>query len=175
MAEHWEGGYIGSQPLPPAGIKGRTPEEILKATTIRGHLEFVSVAHGVCPRCSAVVEHSVQVCEDHDAEATLCDRCGKWQTIQASARCTNCIYQMGGLLLNLLVGNLDLRRFVADHGLDPIVDGEHWGWDYEEVRSVDPFEAQVTVQIGDDAISLTVDADPKVVEVEEIRGPESGC
>lgn len=160
-------GYVGSLPLPPAGIKGRSAFEVMKAAITRGHLDFVSAANDICPKCSAVMDHSVAVCEAHHVEEGVCEVCGNRHAAHVDSHCTNCIYGIDGILLNHLIGSLELRRFVAEQGLDPIVDGEQWGWDFEEeIRSSDPFEAQYTITVGDEAITLTVGPDFSVVETE---------
>lgn len=168
-------GYTGSVPLPPAGLKGRSAFEVMKAAITRGHLEFVSAANDICPKCSAVVEHSVEVCEDHHIEEGVCPDCGNRHAVHVLSRCTNCIYGMGGILLNHLIGNLELRQFVAEQGLDPIVDGEQWGWDFEEVvLSTDPFEARYTIPVGDEAITLTIGPDFSVLDAEREDSINSG-
>lgn len=70
---------------------------------------------------------------------------------------------MNGPFANHLVGNLELRRFVADHGIDPIIDGVEWGSEYEEdIGSTDPFEARFTFTIDGDSIMLTVNSNLSV-------------
>ncbi len=139
----------------------------MKAAITRGHLDFVSAANDICSKCSAVMEHSAEVCEDHHVDDGVCETCGNRHAVLLRSRCTNCIHRVGGMLLNHLIGNLELRRFVADQGLDPIVDGEQWGWDFEEeVVSADPFEARYTIPVGDEAITLTVGPDLSVVDTE---------
>jgi hypothetical protein len=163
-------GYLGSQPLPPAGLRGRTPDDVLRAASMWGHVDFLALAHDVCPRCSAVVEHSVRVCETHTAADGLCAACDRRHRVQINSRCTNCVYEVDGPFVNYLVGNLELRRFVAEQGIDPIVDGVTWGSAYgEDVASTDPFEACFTFAVDGRAISLTVADDLSVVEVARRR------
>lgn len=159
-------GILGGYPFPPAGVKNRTPREALFAASTWGHLETISLANDVCPRCADVVEHTIRVCEDHDRSAGLCPDCDRRHAVQIYTTCSNCFHQADGMAINRLIGSPELRAFVAEHGLDPIAEGVKWGWDYtEEVVSTEPFEGRFTFTIGDEALTLTVDEDLDTVEV----------
>lgn len=161
-----EYGWLGGFSLPPAGIQGRSTGDLLAAGSTWGHLEILAAAYGICPRCSARVEHSVQVCQDHAVDTHLCGNCNRRQAVQIHRECTNCIYSGHGMFLTHLLGSADLRTFVWEHGVDPIADGVSWGWDYEEdILSIDPFRARFTYVMGEDSITLTVDSELKVVDV----------
>lgn len=161
-----EHGWLGGLSLPPAGIEGRSHDEILRAGSAWGHLEILAAAYDICPRCSARVEHSVRVCENHVVDEDLCEHCHRRQATQVYRECTNCIYNGHGMFLTHLLGSPDLRTFVWEHGIDPIADGVSWGWDYEEeIISVDPFRARFTYTMEGDSITLTVDEELDVVGV----------
>ena len=159
-------GYLGQFPLPAAGIDGRTPEEVLDAASLWAHLELLAAANGVCPRCSAVVDRSVHVCEDHDASEGLCPTCDQRHEVTIENRCTNCVYEIQGIAVIQLISNPDLRSFVAERGIDPLAQGVKWGWEYDEnVHSAEPFEATFTFAIDGDGITLRVDDEFEVVDV----------
>lgn len=161
-----EYGWLGGFSLPPAGIQGRSPGELLAVGSAWGHLEILAAAYGICPRCSARLEHSVQVCENHTVDNDLCGHCSRRQAVQIHRECTNCIYKGHGMFLTHLLGSADLRTFVWEHGIDPIADGVSWGWDYQEdIISVDPFRATFTYVLDNDSITLTVDEELNVVDV----------
>lgn len=161
-------GYLGSMELPPAGVQGRTPEALLDAASIWGHLDILAAANGVCPLCSGAVSQRPDVCADHDADDGLCPNCDRRHAVQADRRCANCHYRQVGPFVTRLFADLRLRLFIGKHGIDPIVDGLRWGWEYEEeVLSVDPFAARFTFTIDGDAIELTVDDELAVTEVIE--------
>ncbi|MEF8812878.1 MAG: helix-turn-helix domain-containing protein [Halovenus sp.] len=164
-------GYLGSVPLPPAGVQDRTPEEVFQASSTWGVLELLAVASGVCPRCSASLTESLSICEDHDATESLCDQCENRHAIMITRRCPNCLYEQGGAFVLALMANIHLLRFLIANGLNPVSpsaptahDAALMNYD-EDLLSVDPFEARFTFSIDENSLTLTVDDDLQVVEV----------
>ena len=166
-----ESGLLGYLRLPPAGVHGRSAEEVLSAAFTWGDLQFMARGSGICPRCSASIEESARVCESHDASDGVCEDCHNRYAVQHHARCTNCIYETEGLFMLSLLANTELLAFFTTHGLNPVsasseLDVYAVTGDYEEeVLSRDPFEARFTFTIGRDSITLTVDEDLEVVSV----------
>ncbi|MFB6301226.1 MAG: winged helix-turn-helix domain-containing protein [Halobacteriales archaeon] len=168
-----ESGFLGALPMPPAGIQGRTAEEVYEAAWTWANLDFLAEASGICPECSARLDRSVSVCEEHATDNGLCDSCGGRHAVKFHAACTNCIHEMPrGPAVMGLVSNTDLLAFLADHDLNPVspesdaivdVDQVHMGYD-EEVLSTDPFRARFTFRIDDDTLTLTVGAGLTVLE-----------
>lgn len=166
-----ESGYLGYHPLPPSGVKGRTPNEVHRAAWVWGNLEILSLASGLCPRCSARVETSLDVCENHDPSDGLCPECDREQVLNIVFACTNCIYEAGGSIVLVLLANRDLLDFTIRHGLNPVhpestaaVNVLHSSLD-EDVRSVDPFEAELTFSYDGDQLTFTIDEDLNVATV----------
>ena len=165
-------GLLGYLRLPPAGVQGRSPDEILAAAFTWGDLQFMARGSGVCPRCSAPLEESVEICSDHEVDGGICKTCDNRYAIQHHAQCPNCIYDSTGLFMLSLLANTELLDFFTSHGLNPVsasseLDVYAVTGDYdEELLSLDPFEACITFTIGDDAITLTVGDDLSVVETE---------
>jgi len=158
-----EEGYLGRLPLPPAGLQRRPPGEILRTAWTWGNLEVLSIANGICPRCSATVEETIRVCETHDVGDGLCNACEGRYAAGISFACTNCVFEAGGGFVIALVTQTDLLSFVTGHGLNPVspesirvIDEVHGDYE-EEIASVDPFEARFTFRIGEDALALTVE------------------
>ena len=169
-------GYLGRLPLPPAGLRNRTPTEVLRAAWTWGNLEIFAMSAGICPRCSATVDHTLRVCEDHDASDGLCAECRGRQAVRLTVSCTNCIFGSGGIFSIDLVSNTDLLDLLTDHGLNPVVPdsirrvNEVHG-DYEETLiSRDPFRARFTFDVDGDTLALTVDDDLEVVEATRSGG-----
>lgn len=164
-----EDGYLGSLSLPPAGVHGRTPRELQQAASTWGHLEILAAVSGICPSCSARVEHSVSVCEDHDATDGLCDECGNRHALWFHLQCTNCIYDLRSAIGGLLAATTEVLAFLTAHGLNPFSPTPRYHrnvWDFdEEVLGTDPIEARYTFTVGDDSISVTVDEELNVVDV----------
>ncbi|MFB6173369.1 MAG: ArsR/SmtB family transcription factor [Halobacteriales archaeon] len=163
-----EGGYLGYLPIPPAGVEGRDPEELYRAAWTWANLEIMSMAAGVCPRCSATVEYSVDVCGNHDPGGTVCGECDRRKAVGLHVDCTNCIFDVGGTINIGLVANTDLLAFLTEHGLNPVapeavaaVNRVHDAFE-EEVVSEEPFEARFTFGLEGDTLTLTVDEDLEV-------------
>ena len=158
-------GWLGGYNLPPAGIYGRSPAEILQTASLWTHLAFIAWGNDVCPRCSATVEQTLRVCEGHDTLDGLCPKCDRRHAVQLTSRCTNCGATMEGLFGNHLMKSPQLRSFVADHDIDPITDGVEWGWDYEEeVLSSDPFKARFIYTVDGETLTLTVDDNLEITD-----------
>lgn len=166
-------GFIGYTRLPPAGLQDRSFSDALAAASLWSFRDFLAMASGVCPRCAAVVEQSTHVCRSHDADGGRCERCNCRHAVQVATRCTNCIHEtVTPLVLGRLVSATPLVAFLASRGVDPLAPDRGSRLyavllDYEEdVRSVDPFRGRFTFQVGEDSLTLTVDDELEVVDVE---------
>ena len=160
--------------LPPAGIAGRDPEEVILAASRWTNAESVTTAFGICPRCSARLDESVAVCGTHARTDRLCPDCNRRYAVLYETSCTNCVFETEIVLGNKLLTNLEVRAFLIEHGMNPLFPQSkrfrETFIDYdEEVRSVDPLEVILTFAVDDDAISVTVDDAIEVVDV--TRGP----
>lgn len=158
-------GYLGRLSLPPAGLQDRTPQEIVEAAWIWGELEVMAMSTGVCPRCSADLERSIDVCPDHDASEGLCETCGRRYAANINVDCSNCIFGAGGLFTVALAATIPFLEFLTTHDVNPLT--QRWttaNYD-EEILSVDPFEARFTFTLNGDRRSMTVDDELTVVDV----------
>lgn len=165
-------GWLGGYHLGPAGAMDRDPHEMLHASSLKSHLQVLAWANGLCPACDGTVERSVNVCEYHTGGDQLCDRCQRRHAVQVHVTCTNCPNEIDGMAINVLAAHLPLRQFIADHGIDPIVEGFKWGWDYkEEIRSHDPLEIAFTFELDGEAMTVVVDDQLTVIDVERERIP----
>jgi DNA-binding HxlR family transcriptional regulator len=172
-------GVIGANGLPPAGILDRSPSEMLQAATAWTHMKMFYEWADLCPRCSASMDQSADICETHDANDGVCEACGGQQAIIHESQCTNCNFKGRRLFSLRLFGHTEFLHFVTGHGLNPIAPSNplsFWGHftPYEEeIISTDPFKAKFTFTIGEDAITLTVDDSFLVVDVTEHPADES--
>ncbi|WP_336135452.1 winged helix-turn-helix domain-containing protein [Natronomonas amylolytica] len=164
-------GFLGHLRLPPAGLEGRTPAEALETANIWGHLDFMAMASGVCPRCGARIDQRVTVCENHTLEDGLCDRCDCRHAVQLHSQCTNCIHkETAPFVFGRLIATVEVLDFLTSHGINPVAHehGTDFGralLDYdEEVLSVDPFEARFTLSANDETLTVTVDDELSVVD-----------
>jgi len=163
-------GYLGGLALPPAGVQGRTPGEVFRAAWTWGNLEILSMACGICPRCSAAIDHSVTTCEDHDDAEGLCEQCDRRHAVYVTVRCTNCNFDIGGGIMLAVGADTDLLAFLTDHGINPVapdstaaINRVHE--DYrEELLATDPLEARFTFALDDEALVMAVDGNLAVLD-----------
>jgi DNA-binding transcriptional ArsR family regulator len=157
---------VGRLYLPPAGVRDRSPAGILEAAEIWSTAHGQSLSRGVCPLCSAVVDQSIRVCEDHDGTAGRCDACDQRFGVTIRRDCTNCLVDMVSPFAQHLLSSTELIAFMCGHGIDPVVPNAfHFASLDEEIVSSDPFEARFTFSADGEALSLTVDDELSVVRV----------
>ncbi len=157
---------LGALYLPPAGVEGRTPDEVLNAAFTWAYAEWMVADNGVCPRCSAAVEHTIEVCEDHATDVSVCRQCGRRKTVNVRFDCSNCTFTLRSVLSMYLASTTELLAFTTARGIDPLADPWDWGWEYEEeVLSTDPFEGRFSFTVAGDPITVTVDDDLAVTDV----------
>ncbi len=173
-----EVGTLGHISLPPAGVQGRTPTEMLNAAQVWSNLDLLGDSAGVCSRCSGTVERSVTVCEDHDVSADICDHCERRHRVLFEVECMTCPNSKSGIAIVCLLAETELLSFLTDHGGNPLMPetydvGPGALANYkEDVLSIDPFEAKFTFTIDNDALTLTIDENVSVVDVERDRNFE---
>jgi hypothetical protein len=156
---------VGGVGLPPAGVRGRSPDDLLQVAEIWSVAKSQSLARDICPHCAAPVTRSVSVCEEHDSTDGHCSACDQQFAVTAHFECTNCIASGENVFTGYLLGSTDLMRFMIDHGIDPVAPEAFHLTDLEEqVHSVDPFRGEFTFRADGEAITLTVDDDLSVVE-----------
>lgn len=164
--------------LPPAGVSGRSAEEMLLVAGRWTNAEVVTTAFGICPRCSARLRESAVVCENHATADGLCEECDRRYAALYRVRCTNCVHEAGLVLGNKLLAHTDLQAFMIEHGLNPAFpESERYSelitvYD-EDVRSIDPLEVRITFEFDGDEIEFTVGDGLDVIEVTENPTPES--
>lgn len=176
-----EFGTLGAISLPPAGVEGRTPTEMIKAAQAWDNIDLLGDSAGVCARCSGTVEHSVTVCEDHDVSEGVCDHCDRRYAVLFEVECATCPNSKSGIAIVCLLAKTELLSFVTDHGANPLMPdtydvapGALANYE-EEIRSYDPFEVAISFTIRDETLTLTVDEDVSVVDATRERTSESAC
>lgn len=176
-----EYGILSKFSLPPAGTHGQTPQEVLATAWTWGHLDVLADSTGVCSRCSASIDYSVTVCENHDTAEGYCGRCGRRYAVQFDIHCRNCHYDAKGIAVARLLATTELLAFLTTHGINPVAPEAldralaTMGNYEEEILSIDPFEARFTFTVDGDAITLTIADDLSVADVTRHDASESGC
>lgn len=166
--EFEQSGNLGHLLLPPAGLKGRTAEEMLRAAEIWTGTETHSIVRGVCRRCSAPLDQTVTACDDHDASDGRCDHCGQRFGAMFHSDCTNCIFDMQAPMVTYLAGQTELIEFMMEHGIDPL-SPEAFIFPMtaaeETILSSEPFSAEYRFSTEDDSLTLAVDDELSVSDV----------
>lgn len=155
--------------LPAAGVKDRTPQEILAASDTWSTAERLAMVNGVCPRCSGTIEDSLTVCEDHDDSDGVCEACHTRLGVTVSSRCTNCGHTKDGTIVLQLLADPAFRAAFDSRGVDvistPHEDLPALVVEDHEILGTDPFRARLTYEINGETVSLVVDDDLSVAEV----------
>lgn len=165
-------GYLGRNLLPPVGVEDRSAAAAYRASWTWMQLDFFAMATGLCPSCSASLETTIEVCEDHNHGTGRCRACANRYAARLLVRCTNCILDGGVSLPGGVVNHSALLDFLTDHGLNPVAPKsvppvQRFYSDYDEhIISTDPFRADLTFDVRNDSISLTIDDTPAVIDVE---------
>lgn len=175
QASYFESGQISDIPFPPSGLRGRAPEDVVKAAITWDHFEMLGTYYGVCPHCQAVIERSVDVCEDHDPTGR-CKSCDRTYAVELHCECTNCLFDLGPLgAVSGTFRNVELLSFLIEHDVNPFTDP--WGPitmnANEKVLSTDPLLVRFTYSIDGNSLALTVDETLSVVEATRHASTES--
>lgn len=160
---------IGYLELPPAGVQGRSPAEALDAAYTWYYNQVLTIASGVCPRCSAPLDYSVRICDDHEPTDGVCDQCGNRNADRIHYRCTNCIVDRELGLSNHFLDEATLHAFMIDNGVDVVSPSVERlfatvGEVETEVRSTDPFEATLRFTVDEETLAVSVDDELTVVD-----------
>jgi hypothetical protein len=156
-------GWLGAMPLPPAGVDGRDAADVLEAAFTLGQTEFVASSQGICPRCSARTDRSMEACDEHEADGGVCPNCERRRSVMFAVECTNCNYTTGGGVLQGLFAETEFLRFMTSHGLNPVNPDSVTAYldaisEYDVVvHSRSPLEVEVRLTIEGDTYSRTID------------------
>jgi DNA-binding transcriptional ArsR family regulator len=166
-------------PFSPAGLVGRTPEEVWTAAMSASQARLTAATWGVCPECTGVVERRLLVCDDHDPGGGNCAACGRGSRTAASFVCTVCknlelapvssvVFLHPAVWSFFHERGVDIRPRASD--LDSVRQWNRLSANREHVvASADPPRVRVTVECDGDAVHVTVDADLEVVAVEAVE------
>lgn len=165
-------GTLVLQVFPPAGVEDRTPEEAVRAFLRYVYLRVASTIEGVCPECAGVVSGSVSVCRDHEAGDGLCGACGSRHPVWPRRTCQNCKFSTIYPAWFRALSHPTVAAFCRRHGVDP---GPALTWETwaalapvdVSLAGTDPPSVAVTVELGGEAVTATLDEGMAVVDVTE--------
>jgi DNA-binding transcriptional ArsR family regulator len=168
-------GFLSAVPFDPAGLTGRTPEEIRAASSAAALREVRSLFDGLCPACSGPVEGRLERCQDHDPDGD-CTQCGTKFATWACFECRTCKNHSTTSPKGLALFHPAVISLYDDHGVSTRVRADNLEsvrqmsqlMDGHEVETTarDPLRIVVTAAQGGDTVHLTFDETATVVDVE---------
>ncbi len=167
-------GYLSAVPFDPAGLTGRTAEEIRAASRVAAWRQTQIMFDGLCPACSGPVESWLECCIDHESSG-MCDRCGAQFASLARFECQTCKNHNVSSPKALALFHPAVMAFYEEHGISTRIHAEEFEtvrrvfdlMDAHEVEVVaaDPPRAEVRVTSAGDEIRLVFDETASVVSV----------
>lgn len=185
QSEEYPDGTLWGKSFPPAGLAHRSPEELFATLTFLDWPMSARLTGNVCPRCSGVLDQSLDVCHEHNsAEDTPCPNCGYSKPIRAHWVCAVCKHHATGSVSGVVKNHPAVISFLYEHDIDfgypygtnefeTVVDNERVREErtYEQdLVSTDPTRVRVTLAYEDDELVLTLDADLEVVDIDRSDG-----
>ncbi|HET7323171.1 MAG TPA: ArsR family transcriptional regulator [Halococcus sp.] len=149
----------GRYPFPPGGLNDRTRMEVVAAFDQRVRHLHCLAADGVCPECGGRM--STELTRDEWLGTDLC-------VIHRCAQCRHALRSTVGLSL---LDHSDVVAFHREHGVS-LCETPYWefAWcvddEYTSIRSTEPWEIEVTIPLGGERLSLTLDGDLTVTGIE---------
>jgi hypothetical protein len=163
------GGEILGFSLPPEGLRGREPDEVLRATLVYAIHRFETMSDGVCPECGGAVDASLTVCPDHRVTDGVCDACDSRFVGVVTLVCDACKFAWRCPSYAPALNHPAVVAFYDDHGVEHVpatwaAVSRGLGWE-EELLAPDPAALRLTVPHGGDRLHLVLDETGTVVDV----------
>jgi len=161
--------------LEPAGLVDRAPEEVYRAASLGMIHRAIALIDGICPECSGAVDTTLKICDDHVSEGgDVCPNCGRQDEILTLYQCTICKFSGGAAPSGLVAHHPAVIAFYYDNGVN-----FQYGLDFREVKrvieleathqqtleSTDPVRIRVSINYEDDALTVLLDDEMSVLEV----------
>lgn len=162
-------GTITVLPVPAAGVKGRTPMEVLDASVgwLTHHIRMW--LSGMCPECTGPITPEITVCPSHATGDDLCQACNNHYVGIVDATCETCGDGITSLLAGAAWRHPTVLAFFADHGYDltqPDAKSYRVAKIFEEtVRSREPLDFELRWTLDDEVLTVRLDDDLDFIEV----------
>lgn len=165
-------GTIAVLGFPTAGMTNKTLEEFLTANLYKCQLDITYMMHGLCRECGGPVTPSITSCDDHRrANGPLCDTCHSPFEVWVDQRCDRCYYGKRLPVELYVMGLAPVIGFLYDHDIDVLAPRfedlatclREW---FNTSVSDDPFRIDVSIEPADDALTLTLDEEMTVVDLD---------
>ncbi|GAA0456975.1 ArsR family transcriptional regulator [Halococcus dombrowskii] len=149
----------GEYSFPPGGLNDRTNEEVLEAFDQRVRHLHCLAKDGVCPECSGRMTTTIS------DEGECCLGVG----LRADHVCEQCDHSLCSAIGLSLLDRSPVVAFHRDHDVD-LGATPYWKLDWcvsddlTTVRSTDPWELELAIDLDDERLHATLDGDLSLVE-----------
>lgn len=163
-------GMLANFRFPPAGLRNRTPNEIVETGLRWCQTRMACVVRGICRECSGIIRTSLSICNEHDVGTGLsCEACRTPFQIWVTYRCETCRFTE---LLPVHLHTVNLAPviwFYYDHGIDITTTSldeiifyilNHY------TTAVKNDRIHITVELDGDELRLVMDPDLQVTETD---------
>lgn len=169
-------GFLSAVPLDPAGLTGRTPEQVRAASRVAAWRQTQFMFDGLCPACSSPVDGRLEYCSDHAPDG-ICPECGSKYTALARFECQVCKNHNVSSPQALALFHPAVVAFYDNHGVSTRFRADEsesvrrvfdlMGGHEMALRSEDPLRVAVTVTHAGDQLRVTFDETVTVVDVDQ--------
>lgn len=173
-------GTIMSYGFPPAGVLGRSPDELLEAAHVLYDSKMTAMLKGVCPECAGTVDHTLLPCEDHErATDGLCDACDSRFAVWTTHTCEECGYERVFVPWFKLLTEPAVIAFLYDHSdFDRSIPFSKLTWKNapyirsitQSVVSTEPLRIRVSFPIEDAHLAVEIDEKLEILALERSVG-----
>ena len=165
----WENSTLGTVPFPPAGVRGRSTDDLPAAAYHWNVHRFQSLMDGVCPQCAGTTAVRTDVCTDHAPdERGRCPACERRYGAIFTATCRTCKHAHRGPFRSAVLSEQAVAAFYHDHGIAfdaGSFDAFLLTRDARETLvSAEPFRLEVALRADDEELRLVLDDALDLVE-----------
>ncbi len=157
---------------PTAGLTNRTPDEALETGFYRCMLDIASMMRDVCQECAGSISTSLSVCDTHQTrDGEPCSHCGTRFPVWAEQRCDTCGYAKRLPVEPFVLTLSPVVGFLANEGIDVLAPDFSEILEFLQTRvettvTEDPFRVSVTIEGQDEALSVSLDGDMNLVDLD---------
>lgn len=155
--------------FPPAGLRGRTPEELAGAAMGWFDAMTAPLLDDICPKCASRTTMSVAPCENHHPVDGVCEACeGRW-AVFTTTQCSHCAFSSTVPAYYHLFSDIQVVDWFRERGIE--FTGLSWeSMEYitrshDEVVSTDPLRVEVRIPVKGETVTVTLNEDMNVVEL----------
>lgn len=164
-------GTIINLHVPPAGMQGRTPDDIAEAAMRWFDALTAPMLDDTCPNCSSRTSKTVEACENHEPIDGLCEACGGRWAVFVYYECRHCSFRTNVPAYYHLWSDPGVIGWFHERGIRFM--GPTWetmGYTIggnDEVVSTGPLKVEVTVPVDEETLTVTLNEEMDVIEMTE--------